>query len=341
MRDPQPPRGVPKTIRGEHGERMFYVATRTLTPTTDKTVKEIVVHTCEDKWLELQKEAEAIVAPRGELITDPYARNARINAAYARLWLEDNRFQWAGLAAFASKQVGCDMLHAAKLKLEADESEDFSRASMGDPTISDGYAVMAKASSQMLSLLALGNTALFLDIYPLHLFYKRYGIQRYEACQFDRKNIADKVLWPIDPKILPFGRPFLEILQGFRQIDRGELMLAVQSLARHEQLNILQKVLYNRPDMRLLLKSNQAAWVTGIPSGVAAEIELTLSAQCSPVAERTETFPRTLTADLADPNQRMAFVTRGAQHFDMLLNGPGRRDIDQSLRIIATGASLR
>jgi hypothetical protein len=320
---------------------MFYVATRTLTPTTDKTVKEIVVHTCEDKWLELQKEAEAIVAPKGELIADPYERNARINATYARLWLADNRFQWAGFAAFASKQVGCGMLHAIKLKQEADELEDYSRASMGDPTISDGYAVMAKSSSQMLSLLALGNTALFLDIYPLHLFYTRYGIQRFEACRFDRQKIANKVLWPVDPKILPFGYPFYEILEGFPQIDQGKIMRSVDSLASHEQLNILQKVLYNRPEMRLLLKSNQAAWVTGIPTGVAAEIQLTLAAQCNPVADRTETFPRTLSADLADPNQRMAFAIHGAQRFDMLLNGPARRDIEQSMIIIATGSSLR
>jgi hypothetical protein len=118
-------------------------------------------------------------------------------------------------------------------------------------------------------------------------------------------------------------------------------MRSVDSLASHEQLNILQKVLYNRPDMRLLLKSNQAAWVTGIPTGVAAEIQLTLAAQCNPIAERTETFPRTLTADLADPDQRMAFVMHGAQRFDMLVNGPARRDIEQSMIIIATGSSLR
>jgi len=341
MRDPHPPRGVPPTIIGTKGERMFYVATRTLTPTTDKTVKEIVVHTCADKWLELQKEAEAIVAPKGELIADLYERNARINATYARLWLADNRFQWAGLAAFASKQVGCGMLHAAKLKQEADELEDYSRASMGDSTISDGYAVMAKSSSQMLSLLALGNTALFLDIYPLHLFYKRYGIQRLETCRFDRQKIANKVLWPVDPKILPFGYPFYEILECFQQIDQGKITRSVDSLANHEQLNILQKVLYIRPDMRLLLKSNQAAWVTGIPTGVASEIQLTLAAQCSPVADRTETFPRTLTADLADSKQRMAFVTRAAQRFDMLVNGPARRDIERSMIVIATGSSLR
>jgi hypothetical protein len=187
----------------------------------------------------------------------------------------------------------------------------------------------------------LGNTALFLDIYPLHLFYKRYGIERFEACRHDRQNLGDKVLWPVDRKILPFGYPFLEILQGFQQIDRGEVMRSVNTLARHEQLNILQKVLYDRPDMQLLLKGNQAAWVTGIPSGVAAEIKLTLAAQCSPVADRTETFPRTLSADLGEPIQRMSFVTRAAQRFDTLVNGPAHRDIEQSMIIISTGGGVR
>ena len=53
------------------------------------------------------------MAPGGKLIADPKARNSAINAAYAQLWLDDPRFQWAGLAAFASKQVGCGLLHAA------------------------------------------------------------------------------------------------------------------------------------------------------------------------------------------------------------------------------------
>ncbi|WWV52417.1 hypothetical protein V0M98_07290 [Pseudomonas silesiensis] len=68
---------------------------------------------CQNLWRGYQQRAEAIVAPGGTLIADPKARNRAINAAYARLWLEDQRFQWAGLAAFASKQVGCGLLHAA------------------------------------------------------------------------------------------------------------------------------------------------------------------------------------------------------------------------------------
>lgn len=69
---------------------------------------------CERDWRFYQKQAEAVVAPNGQLIADPKARNRAINSAYAHLWQRDKRFQWAGLAAFASKQVGCGLLHAAE-----------------------------------------------------------------------------------------------------------------------------------------------------------------------------------------------------------------------------------
>lgn len=64
-------------------------------------------------WLTFQREAESIISQNGKVIEDPIIRNKCINAAYANLWLADNRFQWAGLAAFASKQVGCGLLHSA------------------------------------------------------------------------------------------------------------------------------------------------------------------------------------------------------------------------------------
>lgn len=74
----------------------------------------IAVHilTPEHLWASFQAEAEQIVTVDGRLTGNDEERNKRINAAYARLWLADRRFQWAGLAAFASKQVGCGLLHA-------------------------------------------------------------------------------------------------------------------------------------------------------------------------------------------------------------------------------------
>ena len=76
-------------------------------------ITDVPILTCDCLWRIYQREAEEIVAPGGVLIADSIERNRAINAAYARLWLHDSRFQWAGLAAFASKQVGCGLLHAA------------------------------------------------------------------------------------------------------------------------------------------------------------------------------------------------------------------------------------
>lgn len=71
--------------------------------------------TPEHLWATFQREAEDVLKVDGKWIADDKLRNRRINAAYARLWLADRRFQWAGLAAFASKQVGCGLLHAADI----------------------------------------------------------------------------------------------------------------------------------------------------------------------------------------------------------------------------------
>lgn len=64
----------------------------------------VPILTPEHLWGTFQAEAEAIITVNGSLEGNDRERNKRINAAYAKLWLADNRFQWAGLAAFASKQ---------------------------------------------------------------------------------------------------------------------------------------------------------------------------------------------------------------------------------------------
>jgi hypothetical protein len=64
--------------------------------------------TCASVWLRCQKEAEKWIEDCGGQVmkVHPELINARINAAYAYPWRSDRRFQWAGLAAFASKQGG-------------------------------------------------------------------------------------------------------------------------------------------------------------------------------------------------------------------------------------------
>jgi hypothetical protein len=75
---------------------------------------DVPILSCASVWLRVQKEAEAWITVDGKLIADPIQRNRQINKAYAQLWLADKRFQWAGLAAFSSKQVGCGLLHATE-----------------------------------------------------------------------------------------------------------------------------------------------------------------------------------------------------------------------------------
>jgi hypothetical protein len=58
-------------------------------------------------------------------------------------------------------------------------------------------------------MMALGNTALFLDAFPLHAFYAKRGMKELRHCLPARKDIYESakipVLWPIGDK-LPFGR---------------------------------------------------------------------------------------------------------------------------------------
>ncbi|WP_237388043.1 DUF2515 family protein [Xenorhabdus sp. Sc-CR9] len=401
-------------------------------------VIDVPILTCECVWRRYQKEAEDIVAPGGVLIADPKERNKRINAAYASLWLNDNRFQWAGLAAFASKQVGCGLLHAADMikRLQAEdaaiirrreslqerefewdfpkvtirESEsstqakrELEQASKNNPlspvfagasstisgvttaailfpassaatsisgiteTVSDLSSLpssplpsvlspdelkrigMSKATQQsfgyVYQMMALGNTTLFLDVYPLHAFYKQRGLEELKTCLPARKSIYGNsqfpILWPIGQEKLEFGLSYTEILQTFEAIDTGNIAESVEYLAYHEQVNILQPSMYSDSILVALLRGNHAAYVTDILSGVTESIELTLASQCKRVDDdRTIQFSDEPLANLAEIEQRMPFVLRAAKSFDEMLHNNKRSLIEESIKDIAAGRGV-
>jgi hypothetical protein len=344
---------------------------------------------CENLWREYQLRVENVVAPGGKLIADPKARNKAINAAYAQLWRLDSRFQWAGLAAFASKQVGCGLLHAAETieKMQAEEQaiqqlRDSARQGLGglfsrserekrakirefeqrqheyDQANRDklrGFTHWGADSPLSYSqrmyrfvyeMLAMGNTTLFLDVYPLHVFYRERGLEALKDCLASRKNIYGSgeypVLWPVGEETLKFGVDHDEILLAFEAIEAGNIAESVEHLAKHEQRNILQPAMYDNWGLKWLLRGNHASYVTNLPSGAAQAIELTLASQCSPVDDgRTIGFGNNPVANLADINQRMPFVLRAAQQFDDLLIGDQREQIEQSIRDIAWGGGVR
>jgi hypothetical protein len=301
---------------------------------------------CINCWRFFQKKAEAIVS-----VDDPLARNRRINAAYAQLWLDDHRFQWAGLAAFASKQFGCGLLNAAEMigksNRQRDAYQQWDKSSVSLERLSP-YAsprmpvpdqVFGEGARKVYEMLAKGNTALFLDIWPLHMFYKEFGLSRFKECFPERKMLRGSVVWPIGDKVL-FGEERPEILRGFGAIDVGNLTEGVAQLARHEQLNILQPAMYDDPGFAMLMRANQFAWALNIPTGSAREIQLALVNQCTVTGANAkyEIFSREPLANLADPDQRMAFVLRAADRFDELLRHPiERHSVENSLFLLAGG----
>lgn len=353
---------------------------------TSAKLNDIIESGCERDWRFYQKQAEDLIAPGGKLIADPRLRNRIINSAYAQLWKLDNRFQWAGLAAFASKQVGCGLLHASesieKIQAEyeaeqqlrksarkgiwglfsAEERERQARlreyeqrrqaheqASRDNPVSGIDWRQEGEALSSVQQLyqyvyerLAMGNTTLFLDVFPLHAFYKERGLELLERCLPLRRRIYESglshVLWPVGHEWLEFGADHKEILLAFGSIDAGNTQKGVEYLAIHEQKNILQTALYNDRKLVALLRSNHLSYITGIPSGAAQAIELTLASQCRPVEDaRTVAFSNSPFANLADVDQRMAFVFKAAAQFDVLLNGTERYRIEQAIKDIAEG----
>ena len=347
-----------------------------------KTTIVVPLLTCSCLWKRFQKEAEDWIAPGGVLIADPQARNRRINAAYAQLWLADNRFQWAGLAAFASKQVGCGLLHAVTLdeRIEAERKayqklqdsypkdlyerivtnklrpnvelwEEWDKAKQqnpvpltSDPLLGGAIAMLQEELKYVHEMLALGNTALFLDVYPLHRFYMVRGYKEMEECLPARSNLKDKVLWPIADRV-EFGIARKEILDTFAHIDQGEISDSVYEMARHEQLNILQPALYDVERFALLMRGTQAgdviSIVTGLFSGLPEEIQLTLASQCKALDDKKISFSRNPTAELANNGERMEFVTRAAIQFDSLLKNPiTRKQLKSSISKIANGEGV-
>lgn len=341
-------------------------------------VTEVPVLTCEGIWRIFQREAEEIVAPGGVLIADPKERNRAINAAYARLWLHDPRFQWAGLAAFASKQVGCGLLHAAEsidtiqAEVDARKRWEDSRQSQGpfelageeqirlfgafleavanNPVPADVHvegepqSLAQQQFQYVYDMLALGNTTLFLDIFPLHAFYKKRGLEELKTCLKNRAGIYGHpkfpVMWPVGQEKVTFGRVRDEILEAFEAIEMGDIIESVKLFAAHEQKNILQPTLYEDPRLIRLLRGNHVSFVTGFPSGVAQAIELTLTSQCQRVDDgRTISFDDSVFANLADLQQRMVFVLEAAKRFEQMLHDFNRAALVQSINDIAAGTA--
>lgn len=206
----------------------------------------------------------------------------------------------------------------------------------------EDFSLVQQQFRHVHDMMALGNTTLFLDIFPLHEFYAKRGLKELKKCLSAREGIYGHpkfpVLWPVGQETLVFGQFQQEIIDAFEAIDAGDYAKSVEYLAKHEQRNILQPAIYEDRQLMALLRTNHASYVTGFPSGVAQAIELTLTSQCQRVEDgRTIGFSGNPLADLSDINQRMPFVLRAAASFDGMLNDGNRGTLEQSIREIASG----
>ena len=305
----------------------------------------VPILTPEHLWATFQLEAEEILKVNGSFEGNDRERNKRINAAYAKLWLADNRFQWAGLAAFASKQVGCGLLHSAEtIEKNRDVREavmlSIAHAMPGSEAAVGLQASMETGAAYMYAKLGFGNAHLFLDIYPLHRFFMERGWEEFNAYLAKRQNDKYPVHWAIDRAKLRFGTPFAEIRDAFDQIEQGNLARSVELLAQHEQVNILQKIMYDDQVLQRLLAMNQYAWAKEFPTGYYEEIKLVLSAECRSRSDFTSWFSRNAEAKLWVADERMQFVKGAAKRFNQLLNSPERPHIEASIRMIANSEGV-
>lgn len=205
---------------------------------------------------------------------------------------------------------------------------------------------MQQQYKHVYEMMAMGNTSLFLDVFPLHAFYVKRGWEEFKQCLALRQTIYGNeklpVLWPVGQERLKFGWDYPEILQAFEAIEAGNIAESVRQLAWHEQQNILQPAMYSDSKLVNLLRGNHLSYITGLPRRVAEPIELTLASQCRRLDDaRTIGFGSNPFADLSNIDERMAFVLRAAAQFDELLNGPQRPLIQQAIQDIAAGMGVR
>jgi uncharacterized Zn-binding protein involved in type VI secretion len=217
---------------------------------------------CRTLWERYDAEARELLAPGDD---DHRKRNHIINGAYAQLYLDHPEFKWAGLAAYASKQVGCAMDHSTKVM---DASARNGALGLPATVTPVGQAQVAFEAARYgmakytLESLGDGNRELFLDIYPMHRFYAEHGFERMRDCASERQT-------PVPAAAL----------DGFAALERyketGEerhLREHVRALAYHEQVAILQRGIYNDGVMDFILDRNEGNVTDGSSGGLIPRI---------------------------------------------------------------------
>ncbi|GAO92538.1 hypothetical protein RYA95_27465 [Pseudomonas syringae pv. actinidiae] len=289
---------------------------------------------CEELWsigqqvavrrLSVQSRVPCLKPAQYTLISDFSARAARIAGSYARIYLEHEikgkpelkgRFYWTGLAAFASKQVMCALDYSSTSKWR--------------------YAFPSvPAFEKTKYYLGKGNFWLFQDIFVWHWFYINFPAQFNECIEkrdFNTYNKEfkasfNKLPWAEDAllkiknlKVTDHLRLGFSLMAKFettrgRDAQRQQQLASLIAIANHEQLNILQPLIYESIGFQALLYGqSKLEGHLGVPRRLAA-----FSTACESDAPK---FNVTMTeGQLYDPTERMKFITKIADKFHTLMD---------------------
>lgn len=277
---------------------------------------------------------------RYELLKDFSTRAARIAGNYARIYLEQERngqpeqkgrFYWTGLAAFASKQVMCALDYSSTSKWR----------------YASPAAIAAFETTKQ--YLGKGNFWLFQDIFVWHWFYINYP-QQFNECITNRdldacypafkQNFAE-LPWFDDAlprinnlKVTEYLQEGFELISIIEKTPKGSKrdqfkLDSLMAIARHEQLKILQPLIYDSTLFRTLLDSQALLeGHLGVPRRLAA-----FSTQCETGDPQTDVVMTE--GDLYDPTDRMKFITTIAvTYHNLMIKRPAQ--MDEIISTIAT-----
>lgn len=263
----------------------------------EQTVVPCPTFDCAAAWKECEAAADAITNKSH----DPLERNRFINAAYAQMYLNNPKLEWLGAAAFASKQVGCG-LKAAKDAMDIAEGDRRWSVEGADPILQ----VKGAFAKPVFESLANGNRAVFKDIYPCHLFYEKYGLDKLQQCAGARQPRVDK-----------------KVLDGFQDIEDGHSAVGALKILQHEQLDLLQTAdVFGNKEVQEIMELNQSAserWYGRLLGAQPTGVSFTPECTGDPYVQFEGVNP-------ADHNERWPFARDVVNAFDDLKNTPGIRN---------------
>lgn len=273
---------------------------------------------CAKAWAEVEKSADDVI----NSTQDPILRNKRINAAYASLYMKDPSLHWAGVAAFASKQVGCGLKSAKQVLDIGDmEMENMKHPmptpdGMGAPGIDIVTGFKYDKAKAVYNALVVGNRNVFKDIYPVHLFYEKHGIAGLRRCGKARNP-------PVSARVM----------QGFEDTAAGHSDKGAVNILYHEQHDILEAPnIFGSKEVQDVMGQNQywSNWWIGRMGG-AEHTTTAFSPDC--------TGGPTVTFNGENPamfDQRWPFAQSVAGKFESLIANPqSHSQVLSDLRAIA------